>query len=222
MLNFQVDSILGEPVKTLAKVEALLLPHISTPIDIIVLPECALIGYLFDDAETIFPLAESQDGWHFTQLSSIAKRFNSYVICGYCEKAPIPKTSATEKYDKTDVKNWLLYNSAMLIDRQGNFQHNYRKTFRFTPDIRYYTKGQGFSTTTIKNLCGTDLKISIAICMDVNPDEETDSEFDKLELSSYLTQQYVDYLFLICAWNDGTPECLDDGSTTLEYWIWRL
>lgn len=222
MLNLQLDSVLGQKAETLIKVEALLLPHVDTPIDIIVLPENALTGYLFKDPEAIFPMAESQSGWTFQQMSSIAKRFNAYVVCGYCEKDPIPGIASEENYDEADVKNWILYNSAMLIDRQGNFQHNYRKTFRFTPDIRYYTKGPGFSTTFIKNLSGTELKISIAICMDINPDEEASSEFNTFELSTYLTEQYVDYLILICAWNDGTPEVENDADVTMWYWMIRL
>lgn len=215
-----MDSILGKAEETLEKVQKLLSPMKSRPLDLIVLPECALIGYHFPNKSALFPLSESPDGWTFQQMSSIAKEFNSYVICGYVEKSL--KSDINE--DCNEVDKYDLYNTAMLVDREGNLAFSYRKTFRFTVDKRYFTKGQGFSTTTIKNLDGDEFKISIAICMDLNPDEESGASFEEFELGHYLREQRIDLLVCLCAWVDSNPKInkIEEGLNTINYWVIRL
>ena len=60
--------------------------------------------------------------------------------------------------------------------------------------------------------------------MDINPDEESDAEFDKFELANYLRISNVDYLILLCAWCDSDPliDNIESGMKTIDYWIIRL
>jgi len=68
------------------------------------------------------------------------------------------------------------------------------------------------------------VNVSIAICMDINPDEEANAEFNEFELGHYLRKEEVDLLVLICCWNDSDPknDSKKNGMKTIEYWMIRL
>lgn len=62
-------------------------------LDLLVLPEMAVTGYCFKNAEEIAPFLESQRGITFDMSSEIAKRLGCYVVAGYPERLPQPGDS---------------------------------------------------------------------------------------------------------------------------------
>jgi len=96
----------------------------SHNIDLVIFPEMALTGYVFEDILDIYPLLEEyNNGNTYDFCSTLAKRLKSYVFCGYPEVEK-QKDSNKEKY----------YNAAMIVDREGNALKSYRKSFLFETD----------------------------------------------------------------------------------------
>jgi len=71
----------------------------------------------------------------------LALRLAAYVLIGYIEK--IAKNGKV-----------LLYNSAAVCDRQGNFFFNTRKTHLYYADELWSQEGEGFKQLTLKNKKG--------------------------------------------------------------------
>ena len=71
---------------------------------------------------------------------------------------------------KKNQKNRKLYNSAYLIDYQGNLLINYRKNNLFDFD-KYWScsEGDGFKAVELVNIENKKFKARLAICMDINP-----------------------------------------------------
>lgn len=57
-------------------------------LDLLVLPEMAVTGYCFKDAEEIAPFLESQRGTTFDLSRDLARRLGCYVAAGYPERLP--------------------------------------------------------------------------------------------------------------------------------------
>ena len=112
--------------------------------DLIIFPELFLSGY--NIGQTVQDLAEPADGPACQQASQIARKANIAILYGYPEKLD------------TEV-----YNSALLIDRNGDTRANYRKTHLYGS----YEKScfQPGDTLLIAELEG--LNIGILICYDI-------------------------------------------------------
>ena len=112
--------------------------------DLIIFPELFLSGY--NIGQTVQELAEPADGPACQQASRIAREANIAILYGYPEKLD------------TEV-----YNSALLIDKNGNPRANYRKAHLFGN----YEKScfQPGDALIIAELEG--LNIGILICYDV-------------------------------------------------------
>lgn len=67
--------------------------------DIIVCPEMAVSGYVFDSSEHLRPHAERADGPTSRALAKIAKAYNTWIVCGIAEEA----------------SDGTLYNSAVVL-----------------------------------------------------------------------------------------------------------
>jgi len=116
---------------------------------IIVFPEMATTGYVWESASKMIPFAESSTGATSTMLSSIAKHYGAWIICGYPE-----------------IDNDILYNSALIISPSGERIANYRKCLLFETDFSWATAGD--TRVSIVSEYGI---ISPGICMDLNDDE---------------------------------------------------
>jgi len=111
---------------------------------LIIFPELFLTGY--NIGQTVQELAEPADGPSSQKTAQIARESGIAILYGY-----------PERLDKT------VYNSALLIDRQGNARVNYRKTHLYgSYEKSYFMPGD---TLLISEL--EDLKIGILICYDV-------------------------------------------------------
>ena len=61
--------------------------HKGKEIDVIVMPECGLVGYTYKDKSLVEPQAEvCGQGFSFQMCSKLAQEFNAYVVMGYIEK----------------------------------------------------------------------------------------------------------------------------------------
>ena len=135
----------------ISKIEDLLKNYTKEDnIDIILFPEMALTGYIFDSKLDVQPfLEEYNSGRTFDFCSTLSKKFDSYVFCGYPEKSE---------------NN--LYNSCMITDRQGNALSSYRKHFLYEMDKTWCIEGDQFGYMEISTREGESVKLGIGICMD--------------------------------------------------------
>lgn len=81
--------------------------------DLIVFPECAIDGYECDDSYEA--TAETAEGAHIASLCATAQEQSVLVVAGFVERAV-----------RRDAQ--VLYNTAVLIERDGSIVGTYRKT----------------------------------------------------------------------------------------------
>ena len=129
--------------KNLKKMESLL---DSISADLIVLPELAASGYLFNSEEEVKSIAEDpKNGPTATLFQKLTKQHNTSYVIGFAEK--------TENG---------IYNSAMLVNPDGSI-HIYRKTHLFCEEKKWFNTGDtGFKVFNAKN----DVKVGLMICFD--------------------------------------------------------
>ena len=129
--------------KNLKKME-LLLEKVSA--DLIVLPELAASGYLFNSEEEVQSIAEdSKNGPTATLFLKLAKQRNTSYVVGFAERA-----------------NNGIYTSAMLVNPDSSI-HIYRKTHLFYEEKKWFKAGDtGFKVFSAKN----DVKVGLMICFD--------------------------------------------------------
>ncbi|PRP77264.1 hydrolase, carbon-nitrogen family protein [Planoprotostelium fungivorum] len=171
-------------------------------IDLIVLPELAFTGYLFDDKDDIRELMESNDGPTFQWCTRVAAEFGCMVAAGY----PL----------KTKDEKW--YNAMCLVSKEGREVITYSKHFLYEPDYRWAEEGPGFVVADIPELGG---KVGFGICMDVNPKDFVDSTL--YEFAHFHKSSGTFLLIMLCNWVDADPEDKDDSAiSTQAYWCSRL
>ena len=129
--------------KNLEKMESLLK---SVSADLIVLPELAASGYLFNSKEEVIDIAEDPNyGPTATLFKKLAKHNNTSYVIGFAEKA----------------ENGI-YNSAMLVNPDTSI-HIYRKTHLFYEEKKWFIAGDtGFKVFGAKN----NVKVGLMICFD--------------------------------------------------------
>ena len=112
--------------------------------DLIIFPELFLSGY--NIGKTVQELAEHAGGPAAQKAARIARQANIAILYGYPERL------------NADV-----YNSVLLIDRNGNSQANYRKTHLYgSYEKRFFKPGDALIIAELEGL-----NIGILICYDV-------------------------------------------------------
>ena len=129
--------------KNLKKMESLLE---AVEADLIVLPELAASGYLFNSKEEVQKIAEDpSDGLTTTLFLKLAKQHNTSYVVGFAEK--------TENG---------IYNSAMLVNPDASIRI-YRKTHLFFEEKKWFKAGDtGFKVFKAKN----NVEVGMMICFD--------------------------------------------------------
>jgi len=215
----QLNSIYKSPKETFEKkVNPFLAAYLKKPKDIIVFPEMALTGYDFEKKEDVLPLCEQAGkGYHFDVASTIAKVHKSYVLMGY-----------PEKYVDCEG-NETLYNSCIIVDRNGELVLNYRKILLFDVDKRYFEPGSQRNTFMLETLKGDKLKCAPAICMDINYKDF--KNYNETPLADFLAEESVDVLLFPTAWTEWDIDVSKPVSAAknrkvlsevLTYWADRL
>lgn len=247
----QVNPIIGQVQLNISKINGLISKNITTPIDLIVLPELGVTGYNFSSSNAIKPYLESYDNktgnnFSLTLAKSISEKYNCFTVIGY------PESSSN-----------LIYNSCALFNRQGELIHNYRKTFLYeTDEVWGCTEGdeRGFKSIEVDFASGTatpvslwdrfvhgkpandtTLRVNFGICMDLNP-YKFEAPFNEFEFSSACYNQHANLIICPMAWlNPKSPSInkeipleervkianetkLEPGPevSTVNYWILRF
>jgi predicted amidohydrolase len=115
---------------------------------IVVFPEMATTGYIWESKEALRPFAEPADGDLFTALAPVAVQYGTWIICGF------PEISGSS-----------LFNSALIISPDGKLCACYRKILLFDADMPWADPGD---TRYIINTAQGALVPGI--CMDLNDD----------------------------------------------------
>lgn len=187
-------------------------------VDLLVLPEMALSGYVFNTPASILPYLEPQRiGPTSLLCRSIAKKLRCCVIAGYPEKLPDQDEIKPEAGSRTqvesatdgisnlsvgseaptagkegvdrDIKGEALgvgYNSATVVDKNGEVVGNYRKTFRFETDKNWAREGEQLCFWVVERflmdqVMGFDTSISV--------DRWAESDWGSVWVSSYVVIQ---------------------------------
>jgi len=107
--------------------------------DLVVLPECAFTGYLFNQED--WPFAEPVPGPTVEVLAGLARRHHTWLCFGLLEHTPQG-----------------VYSTAVLLDRQGVLRHRHRKNVEMPPLLR------GDEVATVETEFG---RLGILICGDL-------------------------------------------------------
>lgn len=111
---------------------------------LLICAEMFLTGYNIGDR--VYDLAEPMNGPAARRAAALARETNIALLYGYPERS-----------------GELIYNSALLIDRNGSTLANYRKTHLFgREENRLFQPGDAFILTELQGV-----KIGILICYDV-------------------------------------------------------
>lgn len=141
----QFEPIVGESARNLAAIDRLVKAAKYDGADIVVLPELAVSGYNFIDAEEVRSLSGAVPGGPSAEvLCQLAAELSIYIVSGVAERDG----------DK-------FYNSAMICGPEG-FIGKYRKLHLWNNEHRYFDKGD-------IGLPVFDLpfgRVGIAICYD--------------------------------------------------------
>src|SRR2546423_2015842 len=147
----QMEPKLGEKERNLDAALALLEKASAQDAQLLVLPECAVPGYMFDSLEEAMPYAEEIPGPSTEALADACRRLGTHVVCGLLER-------------DGDV----LRNAAVLVGPDG-LVGSYRKTHPPLLGVdRFVTPGEGLA------VYDTPLgRIGVEICYDLRFPEVT-------------------------------------------------
>ena len=180
------------------------------PIDIIVLPECSMVGYTFDHKKDVVQYGEvCGKGIQYDICKDISTRMNAYVAMGYIEKGD----------------DDILYNSCYVVDRKGEIVVNHRKVLMYDTDKLYFSPGSKWHTFDVHTLSGQVAKTGIGICMDINYKDF--KNFYEFPLAEYCRDQDVDCLLFPTAWiyreeEDGHKSNSSIAADLYQWWTMRL
>lgn len=132
-------------------------------VDLLVLPEMALTGYMFPTPEAVSPFLEPAGKGPTSQLAvELASRLSCYVVAGYPEALPPDEAEAAAAGDTEGLAGLqgIGYNSAVVAGPSGVIG-NYRKTFLFETDKVWCRPGSGFGVFDLEGVG----RVALGICM---------------------------------------------------------
>ncbi len=135
-----MNCLFGEIDQNLVKAERLLG---TAEADLFVLPELFNTGYLFQSADELEELAETEDGKTVSTLAEIAAGKNCVIVAGFAERADA------------------FYNSCTLVGPNGQ-RATYRKIHLFDTEKLWFTPGDKPFFVVDVGLA----KIGLMICFD--------------------------------------------------------
>ncbi|KZV85066.1 carbon-nitrogen hydrolase [Exidia glandulosa HHB12029] len=223
----QFDPKLGQPERNQQRVEQLVDDagaDLKDTLDVLVLPEMALSGYVFRSPDAVRPFLEnSRDGRTTTLARSLARRLGCTVVAGYPQQL-----DDGEQHEQHQVGA----NAAVVSGRDGEIITTYRKTNMYDVDLAWCVPGTGFKTFDLRLPDSRSIRVALGICMDLNPDRDAGPawtyEDGPFELADFVIQQNARILILINAWLLSEQTALDTAKKdkydegTVKYWVARL
>ncbi|MBP1764518.1 MAG: hypothetical protein H6Q65_1576 [Firmicutes bacterium] len=117
--------------------------------DLVIVPECAFPAYYIEPREINLSLVLGKTQYFLEKMKEIAKKNHSYIAFGYVEK-----------------DNDRLYNTALLIDREGKEVVKKHKSYLWHFDHLWFSEGEDLATAD------TDFgKVALIICCDARSPE---------------------------------------------------
>lgn len=117
-------------------------------VDLLVLPECVLSGYMYDSRADALARALRIDGPELAEVTASCRRLSLHCVVGYLE--------ATD--------DGRLYNSAAVIDDEGKILHSYRKTHLPCLGVDRFVDRSDAAPAVVATRLGN---IGVAICYDL-------------------------------------------------------
>lgn len=192
----QFNPKIGQVEANVNKVWSLLL--LSSKYDFVILPELAVTGYNFRDANHIRPYLESTDApaASINLARQISHKYKCFTLIGY------PELAGTK-----------IYNLALLVSPSGSTIHNYRKSFLYSADETWgcsENPRRGFESFELildkdyyldflPNKHYRSITTNIGICMDLNP-YKFEAPFNSFEFSMACFHQQARLILCPMAW----------------------
>ncbi|KAF3275691.1 Carbon-nitrogen hydrolase, variant 2 [Orbilia oligospora] len=216
----KADEILGNVLGT---------EDIQEKVDVLVLPELAFTGYVFDSKASIRPYLERTTSGISTQWAQqTSRRLRCYTVVGYPELAneyrppsryprvsdPFSETSidtTDEDNDDDTIQNYC-YNACVVTSPDGEVLMNYRKTFLYVTDECWASEGSCFGTTTFTFPTNPtsptspkkEITVALGICMDLNP-YKFEAPFEAYEFANHIISSGAQLAIVPMAWETKDP-----------------
>lgn len=199
----QYNPVLGSVERNIQKIH-LLLTTLNRPIDLLVLPELAVTGYNFKSPAEIKPFLETQSGRSYNLARELASKYKCTTIIGYPE-------------DSLGIT----YNSALVVNQEGELVHNYRKTHLYKTDEQWGCSENPEKSFDLFDLpVGTGperqfIRTNVGICMDLNP-YKFEAPFVDFEFSMSAYANGSKLLVIPTAWLDSNSPDINEDATPEE------
>ncbi|VUC22724.1 unnamed protein product, partial [Clonostachys rosea] len=202
----------GDVDNNLNRADAVLSKATPDDFDLLVLPELAFSGSNFESLQHISPFLEpSGSGITSLWARTVALKFDCTVIVGYPEKVDVASRWPTgPEY----------YNSAIVINEDGDTIANCRKTFLYPTDETWALEGEGFHDGFLPNAGQT----AIGICTPY----KFQAPFHAFEFAFHVLHAECNLVVLTMAWKTGEDARLfsrtpnEPDMDVLGYWVARL
>jgi predicted amidohydrolase len=126
----QFNSKIMDVASNIEKAKSFMEEASSKGSDLIVFPELFTTGYNPDSiGDHYFDLAEDETGYSVKELSKAAADFNINVVAPIALKSNMPG---------------VIYNSAVVINRKGDYQGSYHKSHVWAKERTYFKEGSEF------------------------------------------------------------------------------
>lgn len=148
ILNIQFTPNAGDKQANLEKVETLISGYCDKNLDLVIIPE--FFSTSIDDKSMVNEPEDENGGIVTDFLKTVAKRYNTNIICG----------SVMEKVDDK------LYNTSFVLNRDGEIVGKYRKIHLFN----YFGGNEGTYTTAGDKplVVGLDFaRVGVSLCFDI-------------------------------------------------------
>lgn len=206
----------GDVDNNLNRADAILNKANPQDLDLLVLPELAVTGYNFRSLRDISPFLEPTGaGISSVWARTTALKYNCTTIVGYPEKMDVSRQWPTSPE---------YYNSALMVNSDGDTIGNYRKTHLYYTDETWALEGSGFFRG---NLPGVKGNVAMGICMDINP-YKFEAPWHAFEFAFHVLESNANVVILSMAWLTTedfgvySSKSSEPDLDTLTYWLTRL
>ncbi|KAI8940852.1 hypothetical protein NX059_002113 [Plenodomus lindquistii] len=218
----------GKVQSNIARADILLArTQMPSDVDWLILPELAFSGYNFHSLEEIQPFLEPTTSGVSTQWAiQVAKHYQCHVTVGYPEITIDSDTPRTQ------------YNSTVTVSPSGEILQNYRKSFLYYTDETWASEGPASQSHTLSDAKSPDQpffagelgalgKVTLGICMDINPYKFT-SPWSDYEFANTALKAQCSIICVSMAWlchltpTELAQEPGQPDVATVAYWVERF